>query len=104
MRIDRYKTIDKEGSSLKASFNVIIPEWDLTLRMTYFEKPTGESWFGYPSQQYVNEFGEKKHSWLAFFGEKGKPRFEKSLREELNKFLAQPNEPKINFDEQDIPF
>lgn len=104
MKIDHFKRIDKPGSPLKASFNVLIPEWDLTLKMTYFEKDNGQSWFGYPSREYTNEMGEKKHVWLAFFGERGRPRFEKSLKEELNKHLNISTPEQVDWSAQDIPF
>jgi len=104
MKIDHFQRINKPGSSLKASFNVVIPEWDLTLKMTYFEKDNGQTWFGYPSREYTNEMGEKKYQWLAFFGERGKPRFEKALKEELNKFLTVSAPQDVDWGAQDIPF
>lgn len=104
MKIDRFKEINKAGSPLKASFTVVIPEWDLFLRMTYFEKENGQSWFGYPCQEYTNEMGEKKRLWLAYFGERGKPRFEEALKKELSKFMSPKALPEQNWDEQDIPF
>lgn len=104
MRIDQFQRIDKEGSPLKASFNVIIPEWDFTLCMTYFQKNDGSTWFGYPSREYVNQAGEKKHKWLAYFGEDGKPRFEKTLKEELKKHLVISEPKEVEWSAQDIPF
>lgn len=104
MKIEYFKRIDKPGSPLKASFDVLIPEWDFTIKMTYFEKDDGRTWFGYPSREYTNEMGERKHVWLAFFGEKGRPRFEKALKEELNKHLTLANSHKVEWDAQDIPF
>lgn len=104
MRIDHFKRIDKPGSPLKASFSAIIPEWDFTIKMTYFEKDNGQSWFGYPSRQYTNEMGETKHQWLAYFGEKGKPRFEQALKEELTKFLTSSAPQNVDWSAQDIPF
>jgi hypothetical protein len=104
MRIDQFQRIDKEGSALKASFNAVIPEWDFTLSMTYFRKNDGSSWFGYPSREYVNQAGEKKYKWLAFFGEKGKARFEKALKEELKKHLDISEPKEVDWNAQDIPF
>lgn len=104
MRIDNFRRIDKSSSPLKASFNVVIPEWDFTIVMTYFSKDDGQIWFGYPSREYVNQEGQKKHQWLAYFGEKGKERFEKALKEELKKHLD-PSAPKeVDWGNQDLPF
>lgn len=105
MKIENFKRIDKEGSSLKAGFKVLIPEWDFNIVMTYFEKSDGQKWFGYPSREYRNEAGEKKYQWLAHFGEKGRPRFEKALTMELAKHLnLSAPEPEIDWNAQDIPF
>jgi len=104
MRIENFQKIDKDGSALKASFMVVIPEWDFNIAMTYFRKSDGSTWFGYPSREYQNQAGEKKYKWLAFFGEKGRPRFEKTLKEELKKHL-EISEPKdVDWSAQDIPF
>jgi hypothetical protein len=105
MRIDKFKRIDKQGSPLKASFMAIVPEWDLFLRMTYFQKDSGESWFGYPSQEFINDSGEKKRVWLAFFGDKGKPRFEEALKKELNKIMqADSGNCAQSYKEEELPF
>jgi hypothetical protein len=104
MRIDHFKRVHSSGSPLKASFKVVIPEWDFTMKMTYFEKEDGRTWFGYPSREYRNEAGEKKHEWLAYFGEKGKLRFEKALKEELKKFLDASQRQEVEWEAQTVPF
>jgi hypothetical protein len=84
VEIKEFKKINKPNSPMKASFLVHIPDWDFNLSMLYFQKEDGKNWFGYPQQEYTNQQGEKKYKWLAFFGENGKARFEKVLREKLH--------------------
>ena len=83
MELRDFKKIDKPNSILKASFTVHIPQWDFSLVLNYFEKNDGSNWFGYPQQEWTNQQGEKKYKWLAFFGEKGKARFEESVKKLL---------------------
>jgi len=105
MHIVNFRRIEKEGSPLKASFLVVIPEWDFHLKMTYFAKGNGESWFGYPSKPYTNSSGEKKLEWLAYFGERGKNRFEEALRKEINKLMDEsPPQQMMRWSEDKVPF
>jgi len=96
MEIRDFKPVDKPNSPLKASFMVHIPEWDFNLAVTYFEKNDGSSWFGYPQQEWTNNQGEKKYKWLAYFGEKGKPRFEKTLKEKVREKLPKGGNQSMN--------
>lgn len=91
MEINDFRNVDRPGSPMKASFVVRIPEWDFNIAISYFERADGSSWFGYPQQEWTNKEGEKKYRWLAFFGEKGKPRFEKALRESLKEKISKPS-------------
>lgn len=102
MKIENFKEIKKPNSSLKATFLVNIPEWDFFMRMTYFEKPDGKKWFGYPIKEFINELGETKRLWLAYFGEMGKARFEDSLINHLNNFLNHTSSQ--NLQDPELPF
>lgn len=107
MEIRDFKTIENPNSPMKASFVVHIPEWDFNLAMTYFERNDGSNWFGYPKQEWTNPQGEKKYKWMAFFGDKGKERFEKALKEKVRPLLQKPvpqasND--IEFNNNDLPF
>lgn len=104
MKIENYKIVERPNSPMKATFEVVIPEWDFTMSLAYFEKGSGQSWFGYPSREYMNDKGEKKYKWLAHFGEKGKARFETALKKELEKFLNMSKQDTLGFDEEEIPF
>lgn len=103
MQITEFKLINKD--SLKASFNVLIPTWDITIRgMKYFEKAES-SWFAYPSQSYKDNDGKTKYYQYILFGERSKPKFELSLREELKKHLNVPKEePEYGYSEEQLPF
>jgi hypothetical protein len=107
MELRDFKHIDKPNSTLKATFMVYIPEWDFNLAVTYFEKNDGSNWFGYPQQEWTNKEGIKKYKWLAFFGEKGKPRFEKTLKEKVRELMPKgssyPQE-QMNYNNDDLPF
>ena len=104
MIIDKFRKIENSKGPLKATFLVTIPEWDVNMRISYFKGDKGQTWFGYPSQPYTNAQGEKKHMWLAYFGEKGKARFEEALKKELTSYLNQLQEPEPETYEQEMPF
>ncbi len=80
MQITQFNPNKDDTSPLKASMMVNIPEWDFTLEVKYFQKRDGSSWFGYPTNGWTNAQGEKKYKWLAFFGPKGKEKFEQVLK------------------------
>jgi len=105
MEIKDFKKIDNGRSPLKASFMVHIPEWDFNIAITYYEKNGGAHWFGYPQQEWTNQQGEKKYKWLAYFGEKGKTRFEKALKEKLSVLLPKNEDNQDqNYNNEDLPF
>src|SRR5690242_16067277 len=82
MYITDYKDISK--GALKASFNVFIPTWDLTIRgMKLFVKDSGTSWFSYPSLAYKDAEGKTKYYQYVLFGDNSRKKFEDRLREEL---------------------
>jgi len=102
MRIEEFKQVNK--GALKATFNVIIPEWGMTIRSCSFFEQNGKSWIGYPCRAYDDPTsGKKKFFSFILFDEKVKPRIEKAIREELSKFLKVEEERAMEFDE-DLPF
>lgn len=110
MEIKDFRAIEKVNSPLKATFTVYIPQWDFSIVLSYFEKSDGSSWLGYPQQEWINKEGQKKYKWLAFFGEKGKSRFEESvkklIKEKLPKIvpITVTLNNKMEFGYDDIPF
>jgi len=93
MKITNYNEPKDKSGPLKASFMAYDPEYDLTLEMKYFEKNDGSSWFSYPSIPYTGKEGEKKYKWTAFFGEKGKKRWEERIKAAL-----------ANRNQEELPF
>jgi hypothetical protein len=68
MDVINFKGIDK--GCLKAKFDVVIPEWGLTIReVTLFEKD-GKEWLGMPSRQYEKDGKQKSYDLVSL--EKGK--------------------------------
>lgn len=93
MKITDYKDLNLPNSPMKATFMAYDPELDLTLAISYFEKQDGSSWFAYPSIPYTNADGTKKYKWTAFFGEKGKKRWEERMKAAL-----------ANRNQEELPF
>lgn len=85
MKIEHFRPCDK-GGSLKASFQAVfyVEPWGaFCLNMTFFQKDNGQSWFGYPQREYVNQEGQKKYFKLAYPDENGRANFEKDVKEAL---------------------
>lgn len=103
MKIEEYKELNK--GALVASFNVIVPEWGLTIRnCTLFEKGH-QSWIGYPSRAYDDpETGKKKYFNYLHFEEEVKSRFESAIKGELKKFRGAVQQDSQLFENEEIPF
>ena len=60
MEITDFKSLNR--GALKASFNVLIPEWGMTIRSCALFEKDGRRWIGYPSRTYDDpENGKKKY-------------------------------------------
>lgn len=76
MRIINYYEYDK--GCLRASFDVIIEEWGITIkRCGYFIKGD-HSWIGFPTQKYQEADGTTKFSPYIFMEKTRKARFDKT--------------------------
>lgn len=83
LEIQNFKQINK--GALKASFEVHIPEWDLTIKnMCYFGKDDGSVWVTYPSREVTNHEGKKKYYPQIVFGSRVGPRLEKAIKEKID--------------------
>lgn len=103
MKITEYKSLDK--GALKGSFNIVIPQWGLTIRNCRDFESNGRSWIGYPSHPYDDpETGKKKYFSFIYWDEKVKDRFESAVREELKKHRGTPTHEDISKETEDIPF
>lgn len=103
MEITEYKSIDK--GALKATFNIVIPQWGLTIRNCSYFEMNGRSWIGYPSRPYDDpDSGKKKYFSFIKWEDNVKDRFEMAVKEELKKH-QESNKYEVNAkQEQDIPF
>ncbi len=103
MKVEEYKELNK--GALVATFNVVVPEWGMTIRnCTLFEKGS-QSWIGYPSRPYDDpETGKKKYFNYIQFEETVKARFESAIKEEIKKFRGDPQPEPQTFDSEEMPF
>lgn len=109
MEIKHFKRIENQPA-LRASFTMIIPKWGLEVRnILYFEKGSN-TWFSFPSKEYVSKEGEKKHFHFVVFHDPAKERLEKALKEKIIPLLNAPQEenlpsPDLSLSAEDeIPF
>lgn len=102
MEIKEFKSINK--GCLIASFNVIIPEWEMTIRNVCYMEKEGKSWIQYPSNQYTNAQGEKKSYSYIVFGERVGPRLTSAIKEQLKKYLEKDDKYDELLVQEEIPF
>lgn len=103
MQITEFKIVNK--GALKATFNVVIPEWGLTIRDCKDFESNGRNWIGYPARSYDDpETGKKKYFNYIQFEEKVKERFEVSIKKELEKHWRENSNDKIFEEIQVAPF
>lgn len=77
MKIINFYELDK--GNLRATFDVIIEEWGLTIkRCGYFIKGDN-SWVGFPTQKYEDSDGTVKYSPYVFMEKSRKGRFDKAV-------------------------
>lgn len=85
MKIEHFRPCDK-GGALKASFQASfdVPPWgEWNVNMTFFQKDSGETWFGYPQRQYTSQQGERKFFKLSYPHKEAREGFEKDVRSAL---------------------
>lgn len=103
MEITEYKELEK--GALKASFNVVIPQWGLTIRDCKYFESNGRNWVGYPSRAYDDpETGKKKYFSFIHWEEKVRDRFEASIKEELKKHRGKTTHEDPFEESEDMPF
>lgn len=85
MKIEHFKPVTT-GGALKASFQVsfnVAPWGNWFVNMTFFQKDSGQTWFGYPQKEYTSKEGERKFFKMAFPSEQAREGFEAQLKNAL---------------------
>ena len=101
MEINNYKEINK--GCLVASFNVLIPQWGLTLReYTLFEKD-GKRWVSMPARQYKDAEGKNKNFPLVEFDKDKRARSETACLEKKSQLQPVPSTTESD-DSTQLPF
>lgn len=90
MEISDFKRINK--GALKASFNIFIPEWGMTIRNCNYFDTSDKNWIGFPSRQYIDpDTNQKKYFSYIIFEDEVKKRLDSAAKKELEKFLRDKN-------------
>lgn len=76
MKIQNYRSINK--GALVASFDVVIPEWALTIRDCTLFKKEDRQWVGLPSRSYKESDGTTKHFPYLSMDKEAKERFDQA--------------------------
>jgi hypothetical protein len=86
MDITEYKQINK--GCLIAKFNIVIPEWGVTLRDCSFFQKEDQQWISMPSRQYEKD-GQKKNFDFVVFEKPMKERLQMAVLEKIKSGFVQ---------------
>jgi len=100
MEIQNFKQINK--GCLLAKFDIMVPQWNMTIKDCALFEKGGKKWITLPSKQYEGADGQKKHFELVRFPKEVKERFQNKCIEKLKPMLSVPQEPSL--DTEEIPF
>ena len=97
MGINNYKQIGK--GCLKARFDVVVPQWQMTIKDCALFEKDHKQWIALPSRSYEGQDGSKKHFELVSFPREVKERFQTKCLE-----MLKPMQPAQAVLESDVPF
>lgn len=100
MEIQNYKMVGK--GCLKSKFDVMVPQWQMTIRdLTLFEKE-GKQWVTFPSRSYEGQDGGKKYFEFIAFPKEVRDRFQIKCLEMLKPM--QPAQATVSSHNEEVPF
>ncbi|MBS0655028.1 MAG: hypothetical protein JSR46_04565 [Verrucomicrobia bacterium] len=97
MEIQNYKQIGK--GCLKAKFDVMVPQWHMTIKDCALFEKEGREWITLPSKSYEGKDGGTKHFELVSFPKDVKERFQTKCLE-----MLKPMQPVKTMCSEEIPF
>ncbi len=77
MKILNYKDLDK--GNIKASFDVVIEEWGITIKRCGLFLSKDKRFIGFPSYKYDDAEGKAKYAPYVFMEKTRKERFDKAV-------------------------
>lgn len=80
IKVTDFKPIKK--GALQGTFNLYLPDYDLTVRDCKWMHSNGNSWVNYPSREYEKD-GQKKYFSYLFFGQEMQPKIQAECLKQL---------------------